>query len=197
MYKIFKALFSILLISAFSADFTHASTQDENAFFQNNPKAKYRIPGYETYLVTSYDIDARGFIQTGMDIMLEGDVKIGAILLQYYPDARAQFYSSSPAGTLRLRSIKIKADYRQQGHAGRALETLFISARKHGADSFKEIWLEVNFRPEYLIPFYEKLGFLSGRTTGWGDVIEMSVKAKKTKFPYHNAFKTAQVESAG
>lgn len=156
-------------------------------------KSKYRIPGYNIYLVCSYDERVNPMTQVNFDIMDESG-KIGLILLQYYPDTRNQLYQSSPAGTLRLRHIEIDNEKRRQGHAGRALETLFTSLRKHAPKTVKEIWLECNVNPDYLIPFYEKLGFSRGRTTTWGDVIEMSVPIKKTKFPYFKALKEEKKE---
>ena len=181
-------LFAILwsISSAFHIDASNLGDQDDT--FMKDAKPQYKITGYDTYLVCSYDEKISPMTQINFDIRDESG-KIGEILLQYYPDARNQFYKSSSAGTVRLRHIEIDSEKRQQGHAGRALETLFTSVRLHGPKTVKEIWLECNVSPDYLIPFYEKLGFSRGRTTIWGDVIEMSAPIKKTKFPYFKALK--------
>jgi len=189
MFKKIYMLFFALLVSISSVSYLKASSLGEgDETFIREAKPKYKIPGYDTYLVCSFDQSVRPMTQINFDIVDESG-QIGLILLQYYPDARNQFYQSSPAGTLRLRHIEINKKKRRQGHAGRALETLFTTLRKHGPKEISEVWLECNVNPDYLIPFYEKFGFTRGKTTFWGDVIEMSVALKKTKFPYFKALK--------
>ncbi len=168
MFRKIHILFFTALLSLNSVSCIEASKLGEgDEAFIHDAKSKYKIPGYETYLVCSYDQPIRTMTQINFDIMDESG-KIGLILLQYYPDANNQFYTSSPAGTLRLRNIEIEdKTKRRQGHGGRALETLFIALRKHAPKEISDIWLECNVRPNYLIPFYEKLGFKRGRTTEW------------------------------
>lgn len=186
--KIYFTFLTVLLVINTASHIKASALGESEETFMDDAKSSYRIPGYGTYLVCSWNPKITAMTQINFDIMDESG-KIGLILLQYYPNASNQFYQSSPAGTLRLRHIEIDSEKRHQGHAGRAIETLFTSVRKHGPKTVTEIWLECNFRPDYLIPFYEKLGFSRGKTTVWGDVIEMSVPIKKTKFPYYKALK--------
>lgn len=195
MFKKNTLFFFMFVLSTIVSSHLHATKGEQDDLFTLKDR-KIQITDYknDTFLICDYNVKQE-FTQVGFNIHTpKEEEKIGQILLQYYPSAPTEIYRTSTGPTIRIRSLKIDKKFRQKGHAGRALETLFTALRKSKFPNSTKLYLECNTGQldpslSYLHSFFKKFGFTPAENTAYQDVKILNVSLKKIKFPYYQQVK--------